>query len=63
MADAVEFEMQVVDEDLHVQSRYETLSLPLDVTEEIHTRADKTTLELRRILKDFVASVNTEFDD
>lgn len=59
MAEAVAFEVAVVNEDLALQSRYETLSLPLDVTEELHTRADKTTLELRRILSDFVAAVAT----
>jgi phenylpropionate dioxygenase-like ring-hydroxylating dioxygenase large terminal subunit len=54
MKQAVAFEMAVIDEDLHLQSRYEVLSLPLDITTEVHTRADKTTVELRRILRDFV---------
>jgi vanillate O-demethylase monooxygenase subunit len=57
MNDAVAFEVAVVNEDLFLQSRYEDLALPLDITSELHTRADKTTLELRRILRDFVTSV------
>jgi vanillate O-demethylase monooxygenase subunit len=59
MKEAIEFEMAVVDEDLRLQSRFEVLELPLDMTSEVHTRADKTTVELRRILSDFVhASLN-----
>src|SRR5665213_143237 len=54
MRDAIDFEVSVVNEDLQLQSRYEVLSLPLEVTAEVHTRADKTTLELRRVLSDFV---------
>ena len=56
MAEAVAFEMEVVAEDLHLQSAYADLVLPLDVTAEIHTRADKTTLELRRILNDLLGN-------
>jgi vanillate O-demethylase monooxygenase subunit len=54
MKEAVVFEVAVVEEDLALQSRYERLELPLDLTSELHTRADKTTVELRRILADFV---------
>jgi vanillate O-demethylase monooxygenase subunit len=54
MNDAIAFETAVVAEDLRVQSRYANLELPLDMTSELHTRADKTTVELRRILSDFV---------
>ena len=56
MRDAIAFEIAVVGEDLRLQSRYEILELPLDITAEIHTRADKTTVELRRIMSDFVAA-------
>ena len=56
MNEAVEFEVAVVEEDLALQSRYQSLGLPLDVTVEVHTRADRTTIELRRILSDFVAA-------
>ena len=63
MREAIEFEMAVIDEDLRIQSRYEELSIPLDVTSEIHTRADKTTLEMRRILIDFVTKADAMEDD
>jgi vanillate O-demethylase monooxygenase subunit len=56
MADAVAFEVAVIEEDLRIQSRYEILELPLDPTLEVHTRADRTTVELRRVLTDFVTS-------
>lgn len=51
---AAAFEQQVLEEDLAVQSRYDVLSLPLDLREEVHTRADRNTVELRRVLADFV---------
>ena len=54
MRTAIDFEVRVVQEDLALQSRYEGLSLPLDPTVEFHTRAVRTTLELRRVLRDFV---------
>ena len=54
MREAIDFEVAIVNEDLLLQSRYDVLSLPLDITTELHTRADKTTVELRRVLKDFV---------
>ena len=56
MADAIKFEVAVVEEDFAVQSRYERLELPLDVTAELHTRADRVTLELRRVLGDLVVA-------
>ncbi len=59
MDEAVDFEVEVVKEDLALQSRYENLELPLDITSELHTRADKTTIELRRILQDFVEDVSS----
>ena len=59
MKEAIDFEMAVVDEDLALQSRFEILELPLDITREVHTRADKTTVELRRILSDLVRDART----
>lgn len=59
MRAAVDFEIAVVDEDLRLQSSYDVLSLPLDITTEIHTRADKTTVELRRVLRDFVSAARS----
>jgi vanillate O-demethylase monooxygenase subunit len=52
---AIAFEQEVLAEDLAVQSRYDDLSLPLDLRAEVHTRADRNTIELRRVLSDFVA--------
>ena len=54
MAEAVEFEVAVLREDLRVQEAYHDLVLPLDPRAEVHTRADRTTLELRRVLADLV---------
>ncbi len=59
MAEAVEFEVAVVKEDLALQSRYHDLALPLDITTEVHVRADKTTVELRRVLRDLVDAART----
>ena len=56
MADAVAFELEVLEEDLRVQGAYHDLALPLDPTAEVHTRADRNTLELRRVLADLVAA-------
>jgi len=57
MAEAVEFELAVLREDLRIQEAYHELELPLDPTAEIHTRADRATLELRRVLGDLVCAV------
>lgn len=54
LRDAIDFEVAVVREDLALQSRYHDLTLPLDLTSEVHVRADKTTVELRRILRDLL---------
>ena len=54
LRDAVVFEVAVVNEDLALQSRYHDLALPLDITSEVHVKADKTTVELRRILRDLL---------
>jgi len=60
---AIEFEQQVLEEDLRVQSRYDELSLPLDLRTEVHTRADRNTIELRRVLSDFVEAVASRSAD
>jgi hypothetical protein len=57
MTEAVDFEVAVLREDLRVQEAYDELVLPLSPTAEVHTRADRTTLELRRVLSDLVAAV------
>ncbi len=56
MEAAVKFEVEVLLEDLRVQEAFDELALPLDHTMEIHTRADRSTLELRRLLADLVAT-------
>jgi vanillate O-demethylase monooxygenase subunit len=50
VATAAAFEQRVLDEDLRIQSRYRELALPLDLRTEVHTRADRNTMELRRVL-------------
>jgi phenylpropionate dioxygenase-like ring-hydroxylating dioxygenase large terminal subunit len=57
MTEAVDFELEVLREDLRIQEAYHELALPLDPTAEVHTRADRATLELRRVLGDLVAAV------
>ncbi len=54
LADAVEFERAVLEEDLVIQERYLERDLPLDLTTEVHTVADRPTIELRRALAAFV---------
>jgi phenylpropionate dioxygenase-like ring-hydroxylating dioxygenase large terminal subunit len=54
MAEAVAFEVAVLQEDLVIQQAFDELVLPLAPTAEVHTRADRTTLELRRVLADLV---------
>ena len=60
MAEAVAFEMAILQEDLQVQQAYDRLVLPLEATAELHTRADRTTLELRRVLSDLVATARSD---
>jgi vanillate O-demethylase monooxygenase subunit len=55
LAAAVDFEVAVLREDLRIQEAYHDLVLPLAPTAEVHTRADRATLELRRVLADLVA--------
>jgi phenylpropionate dioxygenase-like ring-hydroxylating dioxygenase large terminal subunit len=57
MAEAVSFERKILDEDLRLQERYVERRLPLDLTEEVHVKADRMTIELRRILAELVASL------
>jgi phenylpropionate dioxygenase-like ring-hydroxylating dioxygenase large terminal subunit len=56
MDDAVTFEVAVLREDLRIQEAFDELALPLSRTSEVHTRADRTTLELRRVLSDLVST-------
>jgi vanillate O-demethylase monooxygenase subunit len=54
MKEAVDFEVAILLEDLRIQEAFHELVLPLTPTAEVHTRADRTTLELRRVLSDLV---------
>lgn len=59
MAEAVAFEVEILREDLLIQEAFDELVLPLAPTAEVHTRADRTTLELRRVLKDLVSTAGS----
>jgi hypothetical protein len=59
VAEAVAFELEVLQEDLRIQEAYHALELPLSPTAEVHTRADPATPELRRVLGDLVAAVES----
>src|SRR4051794_2807940 len=54
LAECIAFERKIIDEDLGLQERYRDLRLPLDVTTEVHVKADRVTIELRRILAELV---------
>jgi phenylpropionate dioxygenase-like ring-hydroxylating dioxygenase large terminal subunit len=58
MAAAVRYEGLILDEDLALQTRYGDLRLPLDLRTEVHVRADRPTVELRRILGDLVSAAS-----
>jgi len=53
MDDAVAFEERVLAEDLVIQAQMPS-TLPLDLTAEVHTKADRVTIELRRVLSEFL---------
>jgi vanillate O-demethylase monooxygenase subunit len=59
LAECIAFENKVVDEDLALQERYADLRLPLDITAEVHVKADRMTIELRRILGELVERATT----
>jgi vanillate O-demethylase monooxygenase subunit len=52
----VAFEDRVVGEDVALQRRFEDLRLPLDPTEELHTRADRLSVQCRQVLRDLLAA-------
>ena len=54
--DTVAFQMAVAAEDKVLLERMTSKATPLDVQAEVHTRADRITLEMRRILIDLVAA-------
>jgi phenylpropionate dioxygenase-like ring-hydroxylating dioxygenase large terminal subunit len=58
MKESLAFEQAVLDEDLALQARYDVKELPLDLHDEFHTRADRITVELRRVLRDLVEAAS-----
>jgi vanillate O-demethylase monooxygenase subunit len=50
LAERVQFEYQVIGEDLGLQAQFDHLELPLELTAECHVRADRASVEYRRIL-------------
>ncbi len=54
IADAVAFQMAVGAEDREILERIRSKAVPLDPTVEFHSRADRITLEMRRVLRDLV---------
>ncbi|MCU1345226.1 MAG: putative oxidoreductase, Rieske [2Fe-2S] region [Acidimicrobiia bacterium] len=57
LAECLSFEQKILDEDLRLQERFFDRRLPLDLTVEVHVKADRVTVELRRILAELVATV------
>ncbi len=55
LADRLAFEERVVAEDVALQRRFDDLRLPLDLAAEVHTRADRASVEMRRIVKELLA--------
>ena len=58
LAEAVAFEQKILDEDLVIQGAFVQREIPLDLTAEVHTKADRMTVEYRRMLADLVAAAN-----
>lgn len=52
----VAFEEKVVAEDLDLQARFADLRLPLDPEVELHTRADRFSLQCRQVLRELLAA-------
>ena len=54
MADALDFEDRVLDEDLVVLEAYDEMGLAVDLRTEVHTRADRLSVAYRRLLADLI---------
>ncbi len=65
MADALEFEDRVLDEDLVVLEAYDERRLALDLRTEVHTRTDRLSVMYRRLLAELVhgATTNPTLED
>jgi phenylpropionate dioxygenase-like ring-hydroxylating dioxygenase large terminal subunit len=53
--DAVDFQLAVTEEDRTLLETLASKDVPLDLGAEVHTRADRITVEMRRVLQDLVA--------
>jgi phenylpropionate dioxygenase-like ring-hydroxylating dioxygenase large terminal subunit len=60
---AVTYEHRVLTEDLVVLERLVERDFGLDVTEQVHTRADRNTIEFRRLLGAHLASLTADGSD
>lgn len=54
--ETIAFQVAVAEEDRELLEKLRTTAMPLDLTAEVHTRADRITVEMRRILNDVVTS-------
>ena len=61
--DAVAFQMAVGAEDKAMLEKFRTHATPIDLQAEVHTRADRNTVEMRRILADLVADHHGRRDE
>lgn len=59
IADAVAFQMAVAAEDRALLEQLDAKGIPLDPTIEFHSRADRITLEMRRVLRELVDLAGT----
>jgi phenylpropionate dioxygenase-like ring-hydroxylating dioxygenase large terminal subunit len=60
--ETVAFQLAVAEEDRRLLERIRVKATPLELTAEVHTRADRITLEMRRVLRDFVAQSEATSD-
>ena len=57
-ADAVSFQLAVAAEDKTLLERMHRKAVPLDLATEFHSKADRITVEMRRVLADLVATTS-----
>lgn len=56
LAERLAFEERVVAEDLRLQDAFDFVELPLTLTAEVHTRADRSSVTMRRIMLELLGS-------
>ncbi|MEO5899851.1 MAG: aromatic ring-hydroxylating dioxygenase subunit alpha [Ilumatobacteraceae bacterium] len=62
-ADTVAFQVAVAEEDRALLERVRSKATPLDLQAEVHTRADRITVEMRRVLRDLVDAADERSPD